>query len=92
MIGQSLEPYRQAANIIENSPLDYTILRPAWLTNKNEVDYETTQKGESFKGTEVSRKSVATYLVSLINEPSVDTRASVGLDKPGSEGNKPSFY
>ncbi|MCY7939622.1 NAD(P)H-binding protein [Bacillus inaquosorum] len=28
--------------IIEASDLDYTILRPAWFTNKDEIDYETT--------------------------------------------------
>lgn len=92
MIGESLEPYRQAAATIEASDLDYTILRPAWLTDKNEVDYETTQKGEPFKGTEVSRKSVADYVTNIISNPETDVRASVGLDKPGTNGDKPSFY
>lgn len=30
--------------MIESSRLDYTIIRPAWLTDKDEVDYEITQK------------------------------------------------
>ncbi len=34
--------------------LDYTITRPAWLTDRNEVGYELTGKGEAFKGTEAS--------------------------------------
>lgn len=92
MIGQSLEPYRKAAALIEQSDLDYTILRPAWLTNYDEVDYEKTQKGEPFKGTEISRQSVAAYVASVINDPLIDIRASVGLDKPGTDGDKPSFY
>lgn len=92
MIGESLEPYRQAAATIEASNLDYTILRPAWLTDENEVDYETTQKGEPFKGTEVSRESVADYVTNIISNPETDVRASVGLDKPGTNGDKPSFY
>ena len=36
--------YRKAADIIEASTLDYTIIRPAWLTFKNETDYEVTSK------------------------------------------------
>jgi uncharacterized protein YbjT (DUF2867 family) len=56
-----LDPYRKAANIIESSKLDYTIVRPAWLNNRNEIDHATTQKGEPFKNAsaQVSRKSVA---------------------------------
>jgi uncharacterized protein YbjT (DUF2867 family) len=42
-----LGTYRSAADVIENSTLDYTIIRPAWLTDKDEVDYETTAKGEA---------------------------------------------
>ncbi len=57
--GSILDPYRKSAEIIEASDLDYTILRPAWFTNKDEIDYETTQKGEPSKGSVVSRKSVA---------------------------------
>lgn len=41
-----LDPYRKSAEIIEDSNLDFTILRPGWFTNKNEIDYEITQKGE----------------------------------------------
>jgi uncharacterized protein YbjT (DUF2867 family) len=54
-IGPMLGPYRAAADTIEESSLDYTILRPAWLTDADEVSYEVTQRDEPFKGTEVSR-------------------------------------
>jgi uncharacterized protein YbjT (DUF2867 family) len=54
-IGPSLGPYRAAADTIEESGLDYTILRAASLTNADEISYEVTQKGQPFKGTEVSR-------------------------------------
>jgi NAD(P)H-binding len=55
-IGAYLPPFRRAADVIEASGLD-TLLWPAWLTDKDEVDYETTGRNEPFKGTEVSRKS-----------------------------------
>ncbi|HEY4046549.1 MAG TPA: NAD(P)H-binding protein [Acidobacteriaceae bacterium] len=48
-IGPYLPPFRRAADVIEASGVDYTILRPAWLTDKDEVDYETTERNEPFK-------------------------------------------
>jgi uncharacterized protein YbjT (DUF2867 family) len=86
-----LTNYAAAAKVIEDSDLDYTIIRPAWLTDKDEVDYEKTKKGEDFKGTEVSRKSVAAYIYHLLKNPQEDVRESIGLDKPGTDGDKPSW-
>jgi uncharacterized protein YbjT (DUF2867 family) len=90
--GGYLETYAAAAKIIENSDLDYTLVRPAWLSNKDIVSYETTEKGEPFKGTEVSRKSIADFVVHLINEPDKESRHSVGVNQPNTDGDKPSFY
>lgn len=90
-IGSMLGPYRAAADTIEASELDYTILRPAWLTDVDEIDYEVTEKGEPFKGTEVSRKSVAALVVDIIQDPSKWSRSNLGVDKPGTDGDKPSF-
>jgi uncharacterized protein YbjT (DUF2867 family) len=61
---------------------DYTILRPAWLNNKDEIDYETTQKGEPFKGSVVSRKNVADLVVKLAESPHLEVRCSLGVNKP----------
>ncbi|MDE5640430.1 MAG: NAD-dependent dehydratase, partial [Bifidobacterium castoris] len=52
---------------------------------------ETTEKGELFRGTEVSRKSVASEVVTLLLNPGEELRASIGLDKPGTEGDRPSW-
>lgn len=90
-IGPALPPYQRAAEAIENSDLDYTILRPAWLTNADEIAYETTQKGEDFKGTEVSRKSVAALAVDIIQNPNKHVRESLGVNKPNTDGDKPSW-
>lgn len=91
MIGEELKPFRRAADAIEASGLDYTILRPAWLTDEDEVDYETTAKGETFRGTEVSRRSVADLIARIIATPSLHSKANLGIDKPGTDGDKPSF-
>jgi uncharacterized protein YbjT (DUF2867 family) len=80
--GSILNPYRKSAAIIEASDLNYTILRPGWFTNIDEVDYETTQKGEPFKGHEVSRKSVADLVVKLAVTPGLEVRRSLGVNKP----------
>lgn len=90
-IGPYLGPYRRAADMLEASGLDYTILRPAWLTDKDEERYETTTRNELFKGTEVSRKSVASLIVDIIQSPKSWSHANIGVDKPGTQGDKPAF-
>ena len=90
-IGPMLGPYRAAADTIEESGLDYTILRPAWLTNADEVSYEVTQRDEPFKGTEVSRQSVAALVVDILKSPDRWSRSNLGVNKPGTEGDKPAF-
>lgn len=91
-IGAYLPPFRKAADAIEASGLDYTILRPAWLSDKDEVDYETTERNEPFKGTEVSRKSVAAFVVECIRNPKAFSHKNLGVNKPNTDGDKPSFY
>jgi uncharacterized protein YbjT (DUF2867 family) len=91
-IGAYLPPFRRAADAIEASGLDYTVLRPAWLTDEDEVDYETTEKDEPFKGTEVSRRSVADLIVRIIASPTLHSHGNIGVDKPNTEGGKPAFY
>jgi uncharacterized protein YbjT (DUF2867 family) len=93
ILGSYLTTYRAAADKITESDLDYTIIRPAWLTNKDEVNYEKTVGAQiPFKGTEVSRLSVADYIVNIIENPEEDLKANVGLDKPGTDGDKPAWY
>jgi uncharacterized protein YbjT (DUF2867 family) len=78
-----LRPYREAADVIEASDLDYTILRPAWLNNRDEIDYGTTRKGEPFANPEgvVSRKSVADLVVKLATTEGSGVRQSLGVHK-----------
>ncbi|GAQ26491.1 SDR family oxidoreductase [Ralstonia insidiosa] len=90
-IGEDLKPFRRAANAIEASGLDYTIVRPAWLTDEDEVDYELTTRHEPFKGTVVSRKSVADVIAKLVEQPRQHVGASLGVNKPGTDGDKPYF-
>lgn len=90
-IGAYLPPYRRAADIIEASSLDYTVIRAAWLQDEDEIDYATTAKSEPFEGTEISRKSVAAAVVAIVEDPSRWSKANIGLHKPDTNGSKPGF-
>jgi uncharacterized protein YbjT (DUF2867 family) len=81
--GSILDPYRNAARVIEASSLDYTIVRPAWLNNYDGIAYGTTRKGEPFanSGATVSRKSVADLVVKLALTPGLEVRGSLGVHK-----------
>lgn len=81
--GSILDPYRDSVRVVEASGLDYTVIRPAWLNNKDEIAYGTTRKGEPFKnpGAYVSRKSVADLVVKLALTPGLESGASLGVHK-----------
>ena len=81
--GSVLDPYINAARVLEASDLDYTILRPAWLSDRDEIAYGTTQKGEPFRNAAgvVSRKSVADLVVRLATTPGLEVRRSLGVHK-----------
>ncbi|WP_336042079.1 SDR family oxidoreductase [Acinetobacter dispersus] len=90
-IGKYLGPYRKAADLLEASDLDYSILRAAWLMDEDEIDYETTARNDDFKGTVVSRKSVAALVVKIIQTPSFASRDNLGVNKPNTDANRPYF-
>jgi uncharacterized protein YbjT (DUF2867 family) len=74
-----LDPYRDSAAVIEASDLDYTVLRPGWFTHDATVDYQITQKGEPFKGHEVSLNSLSDMIVKLSLSPTLEVRRSLGV-------------
>lgn len=90
-IAAYLPGFRKSAKLVSNSGMKYTEIRPAWLTDNDEVNYETTQLNEPFKGTEVSRKSVADFAFKVITHPETHVNESVGLNKPNTDGDKPSW-
>jgi uncharacterized protein YbjT (DUF2867 family) len=81
--GSILDPYRRSAEIIEASDLDYALIRPAWLDDRDEIAYATTRKGEPFANRDatVSRKSVADLVVKLATTPGLEIRGSLGVQK-----------
>lgn len=77
-----LQPYRKLADEIESSNLEYTILRPDWFTDENEIDYAITRKGEPEQGSAVSRKSIATFISTIIQNPEKWKNENLGISKP----------
>ena len=76
-----LRPYREAADVIEASSLDYTIIRPGWFDEGSD-NYEITRKGEQFKGHDVSRQAIANLVLKLIQENGFGVRESLGINRP----------
>jgi uncharacterized protein YbjT (DUF2867 family) len=77
-----LIPYRKLADVIEASGLDYTILRPDWFTDANEVSYSITHKGEPEQGSAISRKSIAAFIARIIETPELHKNENLGISKP----------
>jgi uncharacterized protein YbjT (DUF2867 family) len=76
-----LDPYRDSVAVIEASDLDYSILRPGWFTHDNAISYQLTQKGEPFKGHEVSLNSLSDLIVKLALSPTMEIRRSLGVSR-----------
>lgn len=76
-----LRPYREAADVIEASDLNYTVIRPGWFTN-GPVNYEVTKKGEPFGGHDVSISSIADVVKRLITDDTLYSHDSIGLNTP----------
>jgi uncharacterized protein YbjT (DUF2867 family) len=76
-----LDPYRDSAALIEASDLDYTILRPGWFTNEEDIGYRITQKGEPFRGHDVALNSLSDLITKLITTPELRVRASLGVSR-----------
>ncbi|MGF6148848.1 Putative NADH-flavin reductase [Kingella potus] len=76
-----LRPYRALADIIETSGLDYTILRPDWFTDADEVDYQLTPKGQPETGGAVSRKSIADFVCRVFDKPELWVGENLNISK-----------
>ncbi|MFC6180625.1 NAD(P)H-binding protein [Lactiplantibacillus daowaiensis] len=77
-----LQTYRDAADVIEASALNYTTIRPGWFDNGADTDYQVTKKGEPFGGHDVSVKSIAILRVMrLAHDPQYGARDSLGINR-----------
>ncbi|PWG00311.1 NAD(P)H-binding protein [Levilactobacillus bambusae] len=82
-----LAPFRVAADEIEASDLNYTIIRPGWYREPvmKVTNYQITQRNEPFGGPTTSRESIAAYVLALSQDDQLDNRANVGINLPKTE-------
>lgn len=74
-----IDPYRDAADIIEASDLDYTILRPGWFNREPSDHYRLTKKGEPFIGHDVTLNGLSALITALATTPGLHVRESLGV-------------
>jgi uncharacterized protein YbjT (DUF2867 family) len=86
-----MEDTRRAAFEIESSDVNYTLIRAVYMSNEDQINYELTQKGEPFKGTIISRKSIADLIVKIIDNPELYKFSSLGISQPGTDGPVPMY-
>lgn len=79
-------PAREAGQRLEQSGLNYTLVRMPALTNWPDVKYATTERGETFEGVSVSRSSVADLVLKVMANPDFGAFASVGIVQPETAG------
>lgn len=94
MVGEeSTRRHREASEIIENSGLNYSLLRLTWLYNEpGNLSYTLSQKGEPFIGAEVSREAVTQLVMDILNDLESYKHTSLGVSEPNTDFPKPSFY
>ncbi|PWG00391.1 NAD(P)H-binding protein [Levilactobacillus bambusae] len=78
----ALKPMRQAAELIENSGLTYTIMRFAWLNDRDQIQYQVTKRGEKFAGGSGSRQSMADAALKIIADPALGADDVIGIADP----------
>lgn len=84
-----MDDTRMAAADIETSKLNATIIRAAYMTDEDKIDYELTEKGTPFKGTLISRASIADLIMNILKDPEQHSFSSLGIDEPGTDGDRP---
>lgn len=74
-------PNRKAADIVEASNLNYTVLRPGYLGDGNEDDFVLTVKGEAAKGYTTPIPALVKFAVQIILDDNLYSRESVSITR-----------
>lgn len=81
-------PNRQAVDIVEASNLNYTVLRPGYLKEREENDFVLSVKGEPAKGYITTIPSLVKLAVQLISDENLYIRESVSITRDAALGNE----
>ena len=77
-LNPTIHSYRKAADVIEASDLNYTIIRPGWFIS-GPVDYTVTRQGEPFVGHDATVSSIADVVKRLVDGDKLYSRDSIGI-------------
>ncbi|MEY8530616.1 MULTISPECIES: NAD(P)H-binding protein [Lactobacillus] len=77
---------------VEDSDLDYTVLRLAWLNDRPDTNYTVTHKGEEYIGVSVSRRACADVISKIIEDPTKWSHESIGFADPATQGSSRPVY
>ncbi|EKS18253.1 hypothetical protein HMPREF9318_01752 [Streptococcus urinalis FB127-CNA-2] len=78
-VSSLLRPYRQAVDILEESDLDYTILRPGWFDNSDDLSYHLIPKGEVIEGNQISRQAIAALVTEIAKNSQLYCNQNLGI-------------
>lgn len=92
MVGEYRPINLKTAEVVEQSSLTYTVLRPVWLTDKPTEVFQLTKKGETYKGTEASRASIARLVADIVKNPDCQANQNLGISQPDTDGDRPAAY
>ena len=88
-LGGQFEP--MVANIVKAME-ENQVSRLTYLSNNDFAKVgELTEKGEPYKGTIISRASIADLIVRISKDTSLHNYASLGISKPGTDGDRPMY-
>ena len=74
-------PNRKAADMVEASELNYTVLRPGYLGEGDEDDFVLTVKGEAAKGYTTPIPALVKFAARLILDDALYVRESVSITR-----------
>jgi uncharacterized protein YbjT (DUF2867 family) len=92
MVGHTRPINLRMSEVIERSCLNYTILRPVWLTDRSTEEFQLTKKGEAYMGTETSRASLGRFVADVVTNPALYVNENLGISQPNTNGDKPAAY
>ncbi|MDO5531662.1 NAD(P)H-binding protein [Sutterella sp.] len=79
-------PNREAADIVEASALNWTVLRPGYLRDGDEHDFVFTQKGEPARGYVTTLPSFARLVRDVLADETLMSRRSVSITRDARAG------
>ncbi|BDR56810.1 NAD(P)H-binding protein [Xylocopilactobacillus apis] len=89
---KGLATARNSDQLLAESGVKYTTLRLPWLNDRDEIKYSITTRNEIYNGVSVSRKSVAEFILKLIDDPNLYVKESIGIADPDTQGENRPVY